>query len=190
MDLVSDGKLAATVSRAGAFGIIGGGYGNEEWLARELDAAGDARVGVGFITWSMAKNPRLLDMALERRPAAIMLSFGDPSPFADRIRDAGVLLILQVTDLDEARRAVDLGDKLLLPTHYSIRHYSSWDTEALRNWIRQAEADHGERADRYRCSRRTGDWRRRTRRCAVSTTYCVRRVHFSRPEIDPTRRRS
>jgi IMP dehydrogenase/GMP reductase len=54
MDVVSDGRLAATVSRAGGFGIIGGGYGDETWLARELDAAGDARVGVGFITWSMA----------------------------------------------------------------------------------------------------------------------------------------
>src|SRR4029079_12005761 len=82
MDVVADGKLAATVSRAGGFGIIGGGYGNEGWLARELDAAGDARIGVGFITWSMAKNPRLLDLALERKPAAIMLSFGDVRPHA------------------------------------------------------------------------------------------------------------
>jgi nitronate monooxygenase len=40
-----------------------GGYGDEKWLAREMDAAGDARVGIGFITWSMAKRPRLLDMA-------------------------------------------------------------------------------------------------------------------------------
>jgi nitronate monooxygenase len=48
MDVVSDGRLAATVSRAGGFGIIGGGYGDETWLARELDAAGDARVGVRF----------------------------------------------------------------------------------------------------------------------------------------------
>ena len=55
MDIVADGKLAATVSRAGGFGIIGGGYGDEAWLAREMDAAGDARVGVGFITWSMAR---------------------------------------------------------------------------------------------------------------------------------------
>ena len=63
MDVVSDGRLAATVSRAGGFGIIGGGYGDETWLARELDAAGDARVGVGFITWSIDKRPRLLDLA-------------------------------------------------------------------------------------------------------------------------------
>src|SRR5437763_9213578 len=48
MDVVADGKLAATVSKAGGFGIIGGGYGNEAWLAREPAAAGDARIGVGF----------------------------------------------------------------------------------------------------------------------------------------------
>ena len=84
MDVVADGKLAATVSNAGGFGIIGGGYGNEHWLTRELDAAGAARVGVGFITWSMAKNPRLLDIALERKPAAIMLSFGDVKPHAGK----------------------------------------------------------------------------------------------------------
>ena len=29
MDVVADGKLAATVTAAGGFGIIGGGYGNE-----------------------------------------------------------------------------------------------------------------------------------------------------------------
>ena len=43
MDLVSDGRLAAAVSRAGGFGIIGGGYGDPAWLEREMDAAGDAR---------------------------------------------------------------------------------------------------------------------------------------------------
>ena len=77
MDIVADGRLAAAVSRAGGFGIIGGGYGDEAWLAREMDAAGGIRVGVGFITWAMAKQPRLLDLVLERRPPAVMLSFGD-----------------------------------------------------------------------------------------------------------------
>src|SRR6187402_3353582 len=96
MDVVADGKLAATVSNAGGFGIIGGGYGNEHWLTRELDAAGAARVGVGFITWSMAKNPRLLDIALERKPAAIMLSFGDVRPHVEKIRQAGALMICQI----------------------------------------------------------------------------------------------
>jgi nitronate monooxygenase len=114
MDVVADGKLAATVSKAGGFGIIGGGYGNEHWLVSELDAAGDARVGVGFITWSMAKNPRLLDIALERKPAAIMLSFGDVKPHADKIRKAGALMICQIQTVEQAREVVANGADIIV----------------------------------------------------------------------------
>ena len=57
MGIAAGGKLAAAVSHAGGLGLIGGGYGDEQWLARELDAAGNARVGCGFITWSLARKP-------------------------------------------------------------------------------------------------------------------------------------
>jgi nitronate monooxygenase len=106
MDLVADGRLAATVSRAGGFGIIGGGYGDEAWLKREMDAAGDARVGVGFITWSMARQPRLLELVLERKPAAVMLSFGEVTPHAAKIKKAGALLICQVQTVAHTKEAV------------------------------------------------------------------------------------
>jgi nitronate monooxygenase len=114
MDLVADGRLAATVSRAGGFGIIGAGYGDEAWLARQMDAAGDARVGVGFITWSIAKQPRLLDLVLRRRPPAVMLSFGEVKPHADKIRRAGALLICQVQTLAQAKDAVANGADVLV----------------------------------------------------------------------------
>ena len=107
MDLVADGRLAATVSHAGGFGIIGGGYGDEAWLKREMDAAGDARVGVGFITWSMAKQPRLLDLVLERKPAAVMLSFGEVKPHAARIKKSGALLICQVQTVAHTKEAAE-----------------------------------------------------------------------------------
>jgi nitronate monooxygenase len=109
MDTISSGALAAAVSQAGGFGIIGGGYGDEARLARDFEAAGDARVGVGFITWSMARNPRLLDLALERKPAAIMLSFGDITPHAERIKRAGALLICQVQSVAQARDVAARG---------------------------------------------------------------------------------
>jgi nitronate monooxygenase len=114
MDLVADGRLAAAVSGAGGFGIIGGGYGDEVWLSREMDAAGDARVGVGFITWSMAKQPRLLDLVLERRPAAIMLSFGKVQPHAEKIKRTGALLICQVQTLKQAKDAAAEGADILV----------------------------------------------------------------------------
>ncbi len=114
MDLVSDGRLAAEVSKAGAFGIIGGGYGDEAWLVRELDAAGDARVGVGFITWSMARKPRVLDLVLERKPAAIMLSFGEVGLHAVKIKKTGARLICQVQTLAHVKDAVANGADVIV----------------------------------------------------------------------------
>jgi len=114
MDLIADARLAAAVSRAGGLGLIGGGYGDADWLAREMDAVGDVRVGVGFITWSMAKKPGLLELALERRPPAVMLSFGEVKPHGEKIRQAGARLICQVQTLEQAREALDAGADVLV----------------------------------------------------------------------------
>ena len=106
MGFVTGGALAAAGSRAGGLGLIGAGYGDADWIAREFAAAGGARVGVGFITWSLAKHSQLLDLALARKPCAVMLSFGDPLPFAQKVRDAGAKLICQVQDLRTAKQAL------------------------------------------------------------------------------------
>ena len=87
----------------------GGCYGDEAWLTREMDAAGDAGVDVGFITWSLARRPTPLDMMLERRPPAVMLSFGDVRPHAQKIKQAGALLTCQVQTLEQLSPAGDRG---------------------------------------------------------------------------------
>jgi nitronate monooxygenase len=108
------GALTAAVSRGGGLGLLGAASGNGDWLARELPiaAATDGPWGIGF--WSWAVDVGTVEEALQHRPAAVLLSFGDPSPFAGRIRAAGVPLILQVTDLEEARQAVDLGADVIV----------------------------------------------------------------------------
>jgi nitronate monooxygenase len=68
---------------------VGGGYGDADWLDREFATAGNSRVGCGFITWSLAKQPELLTRMLVHAPAVLMLPFGDPTPFAPAIRAAG-----------------------------------------------------------------------------------------------------
>lgn len=116
MDVVADARLTSAVSAAGGLGMLGGGYGDEPWLVRELyllERSG-ARFGVGFITWSMAKQPQLLDIALERKPAAVMLSFGEPALFADGIKRAGALLICQIQSIAMARDAVACGADVLV----------------------------------------------------------------------------
>lgn len=113
MAMVSGGRLAAAVTGAGGLGLIGGGYGDADWLRSEIGRADGARVGYGFITWSLGRNPELLDMVLAGQPATIMLSFGELRPFADRIHAAGVPLISQVQTLDQARQALDVGAEIV-----------------------------------------------------------------------------
>jgi nitronate monooxygenase len=114
MDLVSGGRVAAAVSQAGGLGLLGGGYGDGAWIDREWERAGNARIGCGFITWSLANRPELLKRALARQPAAIMLSFGDPRPFAPAIHEAGALLICQVQTVAQGRVAIEAGADIIV----------------------------------------------------------------------------
>jgi nitronate monooxygenase len=107
---VAGGALAAAVSNGGGLGLIGGGGGDRTWLEREMAIAVDSTDcpwGVGFQSWAL--KGETLQWTLDQGPGAIMLSFGDPSPFARRVRDSGAKLIIQVTDLDEASQALRVG---------------------------------------------------------------------------------
>ncbi len=114
MAFASGGALASAVTQAGGLGFIGGGYGDKDWLEQEFTAAGNAMVGCGFITWSLANQPELLTQALERSPKAIFLSFGDPELFVEQIKQAGALLICQVQTLRDAKHAIDAGADIIV----------------------------------------------------------------------------
>ena len=227
------GALAAAVSRAGGLGLLGAGYGDLEWLDRELPLVADQNCGAwgaGFLTWALGhrenersflpagnlenersflaernsenersnaaarslenerfnasarslenersnataeplenerssatagslenerfnaaaeplenerssaaagslekerssaaaeggKNGRsfpgatAVQRVLDAGARAVMFSFGDPGPFVEQVRAAGAILIIQVTDLNEARRAVELGADVIV----------------------------------------------------------------------------
>ena len=112
---VAGGALAAAVSNGGGLGIVGGGQGEPEWLDRELAIAAEQTErpwGVGFLSWAV--NSEIVRNALERQPAAVLLSFGDPGSLAEPVKRAGTKLIVQVTDVDEARRALEVGADVLV----------------------------------------------------------------------------
>jgi nitronate monooxygenase len=102
MGAVAGGALAAAVSEGGGLGVIGAGTGDLTWLARQCDIAREA-IDVAAV-----------EAAIARSPAAIMLSFGDPTPFMEAIRAAGIPIIVQVTDIAEARRALDAGADIVV----------------------------------------------------------------------------
>lgn len=115
MGAVAGGELAAAVSNAGALGMVGGGYGDADWLRRELDIV--CRLtrepwGAGLITWSA--QPNTVDLILGYKPHAIMLSFGDPRPLGTHIKQAGCKLVCQVQTVADARLALEAGADLIV----------------------------------------------------------------------------
>lgn len=116
---VSGGVLAAAVTRSGGLGIIGCGYGNSDWIVDQWELArnqleDDQRIGMGIITWSLSRQPELLDLILEQGADPIFLSFGDPSPFVKKIRNAGRRMVLQVSCVEEALLARTLGADVIV----------------------------------------------------------------------------
>ncbi|RKP08699.1 2-nitropropane dioxygenase [Thamnocephalis sphaerospora] len=141
MAYTSGWKLACAVSQAGGLGFIGAGYVTDpNWAAQELQQAeaaltrtanGRLPVGIGFITWHLLAAPaasgeasvsawqHILAVALDYRPAALWLSFGDAQPVIAWLRERERALasspsdrcpvFVQVSSVAEAREAVAWG---------------------------------------------------------------------------------
>jgi nitronate monooxygenase len=110
------GALAAAVSNGGGLGLLGAGSAKDPaWVEREVDllvGSTDRPWGTGFQCW--AAPVRVVEQVLERGPAAIMLAFGDPTPYLPAIRRSGARLIVMVTDLAEAHDALGAGADVIV----------------------------------------------------------------------------
>ena len=122
MALASGGALASACARAGALGLVGGGYGDLAWTQREyrlaLEAADTGRIGCGFITWKLDEDASALDWVLDlpptQRPRAVMLSFGDARRYAPRIAASGAALICQIQCMQQAPEAIEAGAAVIV----------------------------------------------------------------------------
>lgn len=123
---ISGGRLAAAVSRAGGLGFIGGGYGDRDWLVEQLAMCEGQPFGVGFISWALARQPELLDLALQAQPRALLLSFGELCVLGARVREAGVPLIAQVQTVAKAIDAAHAGADLVVAQGGEAGGHGGW----------------------------------------------------------------
>ena len=122
MALATGGALAAACANAGALGLLGGGYGDLPWVQREhalalrLMPEAAPRLGCGFITWKLDEDASALDWLLDQAhtPAALMLSFGDPRPYAARLAARGVPLICQIQQLAQLPACLEAGAAVIV----------------------------------------------------------------------------
>ncbi len=112
MARVSEGRLAAAVSEAGALGMIGvGPAASPGWIAEQARvAAGPGRpYGIGLMAWALETNPAQVDAVAESDAALVSVSFGAFEGPVRRLKQAGKAVTTQVGNLEEARRAERAG---------------------------------------------------------------------------------
>ena len=113
------GELAAAVSNAGGFGMIGGtSSGGAAWLREQIVAARALTrrpFGVGFIS-SFPDTQELVEVALGEGVRAINHSFADPTRYVAPAHAAGVKVFAQVQTLAGAIRAAEAGVESVLVT--------------------------------------------------------------------------
>ena len=127
MALASGGALAAACAKAGALGLVGGGYGELAWTQREYalacsqaaqssDPSDLRRIGIGFITWKLDQDASALDWTLDQAhvPSAVMLSFGDARSYAKRILARGAHLICQVQTMAQVPQCLEAGAHIIV----------------------------------------------------------------------------
>ncbi|BDA47788.1 probable nitronate monooxygenase [Coccomyxa sp. Obi] len=108
---VSGPSLTAAVARSGGLGLLGAARYTEPQLRKEFGEAqqqadGKGAVGIGLMAFS---NTDILDTALDLKPHTLWLSFGDIAPMAERVKAAGIKLMIQVQSVQQALEAVSMG---------------------------------------------------------------------------------
>jgi nitronate monooxygenase len=125
MALATGGSLAAACAKAGALSLVGGGYGDLSWTSREYSEAlsklnGDeqalSRLGCGFISWKLEEDQSAFDWLLDQsqKPAAIMLSFGDPTRFSKIAIDHNIPVICQIQTIEQLPQAIGAGASIIV----------------------------------------------------------------------------
>ena len=114
----SSAPLAAAVSKAGGLGGFGGvNAGGPDWVRgqiRSIRAETGRPFLVGFITAFMEGYAANFEACLEERVPLIMLSFGDPRPYAAKAKAAGIPVACQVQTLEGARWALEAGSDFII----------------------------------------------------------------------------
>ncbi|MDP9018659.1 MAG: nitronate monooxygenase [Candidatus Eremiobacteraeota bacterium] len=112
------GALAAAVSDAGAFGMLGF---DEDESAESIHAQVELlhekpgrNFGIGLVAWVLERRPELLQLAIEAKPKLVSISFGDPQPYVDRLHAEGILVASQVQSKAWAQTAIDAGVDILI----------------------------------------------------------------------------
>ena len=110
-------QLVAAVSNAGGLGVLGMSGLDPELIRRRIASTRELTgfpFGVNLIIAEVDDGDRAflldqVDTLTGEDAAAIVLFWGDPSPYVEKTRGTGVRIIIQVGSVEEAKNAADAG---------------------------------------------------------------------------------
>ncbi len=134
MAWIAGGKLAAAVSAAGGLGIIGGGTASPSWLENEIIIARKLttkHIGVNL----MLTGPHVkehLDLVIREKIPVVTTGGGNPGPYMEALKNAGIKIIPVVAAVALAKRLERLGaDALIVEGTESGGHIGEMTTMCL-----------------------------------------------------------
>ncbi len=121
-------EMVAAVSNAGGLGMLPGISSTPDRLRAAIRATRegtDRPFGVNLV-FKDEIDP-LLDATLDEGVPAISFFWGDPSPFVDRVHEAGAIVMHTIATAREAKRSIDHGTDVVVAQGWEAGGHV-WDT--------------------------------------------------------------
>ncbi|MEN6351379.1 MAG: DUF561 domain-containing protein [Syntrophomonas sp.] len=134
MAWIAGGRLAGAVSKAGGLGVIGASGAQREWIKHEIDLV-RGQTDKPFAVNLMLAAPNIEDiikLIIEEKVPVVTTGGGNPGPYMEPLKAAGVKVIPVVASVALARRLSRLGaDAIIAEGTESGGHVGEMTTMCL-----------------------------------------------------------
>lgn len=138
MAWVSEANLAAAVSNAGGAGIIATGGRGVSWVKEQIMLAKsltDKSFGVNIVLMDKDKD-EIIELVCNEKFAFVTLGAGNPVPYIDVLKKAGIIVIPVVPNLKLAKRVEENGaDALIIEGMEAGGHIGKLTTLSLMTQV-------------------------------------------------------
>lgn len=134
MAWIAGGRLAAAVSKAGGLGVIGASGAQRDWLKQEIDIVrGNTDKPFGVNLMLAAPNiEEVIRLVIEEKVPVVTTGGGNPGPYMETLKQAGVKVIPVVASVALAKRLSRLGaDAIIAEGTESGGHIGEMTTMCL-----------------------------------------------------------
>lgn len=116
-DLFASSELVAAVSNAGALGSLGAGArtvkDSREQLSKTKELT-NRSFGINHTLSPALPDDEAFDLTLKANPRLISFALGNPKEYVKRVHDEGILVMHQVTTVQQAYQAAEYGVDIII----------------------------------------------------------------------------